>query len=340
MSKKNIASLIEETKTIVSQYGKRNFSYVDKDLESTVDGTISENGVTFRTCDGGSCFYGWTHERLEDSIEMIVDDIRKSIASIEELKKIAEKYGVVSFTILDNCPDGGMDGRLTESGIYMLGNNHFKGEFFTFDSSEVEELADEILDAVKSAIEPVEQLKNIADEYGVVSFTIPDNCPDDGWDGRLTKIGVYMFGNNHFEGEFFKYSDPEVKEWAEEILDAVMVEIDEDDEEEGTTSENIEEVADPSLKKNTGENYESLVTLKLNRNFKARFPIAYQNKVDELIDEGLAENETEAAEIMKDMEVELELYYEKGRGFFAVETEAVECSPIFSPYSKKELLDE
>lgn len=94
-----------------------------------------------------------------------------------------------------------------------------------------------------------------------------------------------------------------------------------------------------TLRKNNSKEYESLVTLRLDNSFKEKFPIAYQNKVDELVEEGAACDEQAAAAMMENMEVELELYYEQGRGFFAVETEAVECSPVYSPYTKAELED-
>ena len=83
------------------------------------------------------------------------------------------------------------------------------------------------------------------------------------------------------------------------------------------------------VKLNSAENYESIGTIKIT---KDRFPIAYENKVEELVSEGVAREEAE--EIVDGMEVELELYYDKGTGFFAVESEAVECSTdIFSPYT-------
>ena len=47
----------------------------------------------------------------------------------------------------------------------------------------------------------------------------------------------------------------------------------------------------------------------------------------------------EAESVIKDMEIELEIYYEKGYGLFAVESEAVESGTIYSPYSKEEYTD-
>lgn len=53
----------------------------------------------------------------------------------------------------------------------------------------------------------VEEIKEYAKVNNYPTFTIPDNCVGDGWDGRLTEEGAYCFGNNHFEGEFFKYEE-------------------------------------------------------------------------------------------------------------------------------------
>jgi hypothetical protein len=50
-------------------------------------------------------------------------------------------------------------------------------------------------------------------------------------------------------------------------------------------------------------------------------------KTDENIKKELPEK------IVNDMEFELELYYEKGTGLFAVESEAVESGTIYSPYT-------
>ena len=38
-------------------------------------------------------------------------------------------------------------------------------------------------------------------------FTIPDNCPGDGWDGELCDDGAYVLGKGNFEGEWFNYDD-------------------------------------------------------------------------------------------------------------------------------------
>ena len=71
--------------------------------------------------------------------------------------------------------------------------------------------------------EIVSRLKAIVAESGDVRFTIPDNCPGDGWNGTLCEDGLYALGNNHFEGEFFEYSDEQHidADFLQEILDIV-----------------------------------------------------------------------------------------------------------------------
>ena len=85
-----------------------------------------------------------------------------------------------------------------------------------------------------------------------------------------------------------------------------------------------------AVKLNNSDEYESLGAFKLD---KEHFPKAYQAKVEELIEEGVCKTEEEADEIMKDVVFELEVYYEKGTGLFAVESEAVESGTIYSPYT-------
>lgn len=80
--------------------------------------------------------------------------------------------------------------------------------------------------------EIVSRLKAIVAECGNVEFTIPDNCPGDGWDGTLCKDGLYAFANNHFEGEFFRYSEEQDvinADFLQEILDIVEDEQDDQD---------------------------------------------------------------------------------------------------------------
>ena len=80
---------------------------------------------------------------------------------------------------------------------------------------------------------------------------------------------------------------------------------------------------------NNSDNYEHLCNVVLT---KDKFPIAYENKVQELMDDCDMSRE-EAENAIKDMKIELELYYEVGYGLFAIESDAVECCTIYSPYS-------
>lgn len=84
------------------------------------------------------------------------------------------------------------------------------------------------------------------------------------------------------------------------------------------------------IKLNNSDNYEHLCNVVLT---KDKFPIAFANKVNELLEEGCASNKEEAEKMVSEMEIELEIYYEKGCGLFAVESEAVTGGTIYSPYS-------
>ena len=65
--------------------------------------------------------------------------------------------------------------------------------------------------------EKLEAVKQLLLQYPLGSFTIPDNCPGDGWDGSLHDDGAYLFGNNHFEGEWYDYEDMK-----EDLLDTIL----------------------------------------------------------------------------------------------------------------------
>ena len=90
------------------------------------------------------------------------------------------------------------------------------------------------------------------------------------------------------------------------------------------------------IKKNDAYNYES-IKIKLSR---MNTPIAYQNKLDELMECKAFDTQDEAEKWLNETPIELELYYEKGYGLFGVEEEAVEESEIHSPYSGAPLLYE
>ena len=84
------------------------------------------------------------------------------------------------------------------------------------------------------------------------------------------------------------------------------------------------------VKLNNSDDYESLGIIKLS---KEKFPKAFQAKVEELLEEDVCATKEEAEKLVSDMEFELELYYEKGTGLFAVECDAVESGTIYSPYT-------
>lgn len=91
------------------------------------------------------------------------------------------------------------------------------------------------------------------------------------------------------------------------------------------------------MKKNTSENYESINV----RLTKDRFPIAFNNKVEELLEEKAFKTREEAEKWLTQTPIELEIYYEKGAGLFGVEAEALDNVgvDICSPYSKESFED-
>jgi hypothetical protein len=85
-----------------------------------------------------------------------------------------------------------------------------------------------------------------------------------------------------------------------------------------------------AFKLNNSDNYEPImVTLSDFEN-----PIAYNNKITELVNQELFPTIELAKKVFPKFEIELELYYEKDCGLFAVESGAVESGTIYSPYSK------
>jgi hypothetical protein len=85
------------------------------------------------------------------------------------------------------------------------------------------------------------------------------------------------------------------------------------------------------MKLNNSENYEYLMTVTLT---KEDYPIAFANKVQEMMEQNLFNSVEEAEKAVSEMDIELELYYHKDYGLFAVESEAVENNiDIFSPYT-------
>lgn len=67
------------------------------------------------------------------------------------------------------------------------------------------------------------------------------------------------------------------------------------------------------------------------------FPIAFQNKLNELMEQGAFDSEEEATRWIESNPFILEIMYEKHSGLFAVESEAIESGIIVSPYSGEEI---
>jgi hypothetical protein len=88
------------------------------------------------------------------------------------------------------------------------------------------------------------------------------------------------------------------------------------------------------IKVNNADCYESFTVI-LHEDI---FPIAHKNKVDELVESGAFDSREEARQWVNTTPIELELYYEKHSGLFAVESEAIDsCSEsLCSPYTKAE----
>ena len=61
-------------------------------------------------------------------------------------------------------------------------------------------------------------------------------------------------------------------------------------------------------------------------------PIAYTARVKDLMDSGMDEEEAKKEALEP---LEMEMYFQSGQGLFLVESEAVESTDIFSPYTKE-----
>lgn len=89
------------------------------------------------------------------------------------------------------------------------------------------------------------------------------------------------------------------------------------------------EIKDFKVKLNNDDNYERLCSVTLT---KDKFPIAYKNKLEELVKHGFTEKQAE--DIISVTPIELEVYYHIDYGLFAVETQAVaDGADIYSPYT-------
>lgn len=64
-------------------------------------------------------------------------------------------------------------------------------------------------------------------------------------------------------------------------------------------------------------------------------PEVYQRRKKELIDSGMSEED--AIKYIADAPIQLELFYSKDQGLFAVESEALESIEIYNPYDGTEI---
>ena len=70
------------------------------------------------------------------------------------------------------------------------------------------------------------------------------------------------------------------------------------------------------------------------------YPIAYKNKVDELMEQKAFDSREEAEHWVQTNPICLEFIYEKHSGLFAVESEAIEANACTSPYSGLDVVSE
>ena len=84
-------------------------------------------------------------------------------------------------------------------------------------------------------------------------------------------------------------------------------------------------------------NHEEVIEVMLSRE---KTPIAFKEKLEELMEEGAFDTEKEAIEWIEKTPFVIEMYYEKGQGLFLVESEAIDNCDIVSPYTKEKLVEE
>ena len=67
--------------------------------------------------------------------------------------------------------------------------------------------------------EKIKAVKELLSKNHIGVFTIPDNCPGDGWCGELCEDGAYVLGHENYDGEWFNYEDID-----EVVLDTILSE--------------------------------------------------------------------------------------------------------------------
>ena len=91
------------------------------------------------------------------------------------------------------------------------------------------------------------------------------------------------------------------------------------------------------IKANSAEKYESTI-IRLSKN---RYPIAYQAKLEELVEQNCYDSIEKAESDNPYFDIELEMYYDKHHGLYAVESGAIESNAerICSPYTGEYMED-
>lgn len=72
---------------------------------------------------------------------------------------------------------------------------------------------------------------------------------------------------------------------------------------------------------------------------KTKTPVAYQKKLEELMEVDAFNTKEEAEKWLDQNPIILEIYYEKHQGLFAVESEALESCSLKSPYTGNDLVE-
>lgn len=68
-----------------------------------------------------------------------------------------------------------------------------------------------------------------------------------------------------------------------------------------------------------------------------KYPIAFKNKVDELMEQEAFDTKEEAEHWVRTTPIGLEIFYEKHSGLFAIESDAVESGCCTSPYTQMDI---
>lgn len=66
-----------------------------------------------------------------------------------------------------------------------------------------------------------------------------------------------------------------------------------------------------------------------------KHPVAYSNKLEELMDAGMSR--VEAQDFIRENSFEMEVYYSSGQGLFLVESEPIAFNTMYNPYDGNEI---